>query len=106
MEKKNKYKYQSLYLITKQSDSKYLLTLDYTSLCTTYKEIFISQKEENLLPGGSLYSKARNAWNNLETTREVLATDRFCLNICTIRRWSQTGGLGKILAYINLIAEV
>ena len=77
MEKKNKYKYQSLYLITKQSDSKYLLTLDYTSLCTTYKEIFISQKEENLLPGGSLYSKARNAWKNKKLRlRQELTPDK------------------------------
>ena len=64
MEKNNKYKYQSLHLIIKHIDIKYLLTLDYTSLCTTYKEIFFLQKEENLLPGGSLYNKARNAWKN------------------------------------------
>ena len=51
-------------MIINQLNTKHLVTLAYTTLCTTYKDIFISQKEENLLPGGSLYNKARNAWKN------------------------------------------
>ena len=66
MKKKNKYKYQSLQLITDQIDSKYLLALDYNNLCTTYKDIIISQKEDHILLGGSSYKLGRNAWKNIK----------------------------------------